>query len=72
MLFQYRIEPLAPVTKFVPLTVSVNAVLSAPIDDGESEVIVGTTGATVKTTAFEIPAEPGSWTATRNVPGVVK
>lgn len=58
-------------TKFVPLTVSVNAAPPAVALVGESEVIVGTGLFTVKLVAAEVPP-PGAGlvTVTGKVPAV--
>jgi hypothetical protein len=84
--FQKMTEPVVPLAKFVPVTVSVKAELPAPMFEGESCVIVGAGGVggliekritfdtVVVVVAFvpEVPetAEPGIWTCTRAVPAV--
>jgi hypothetical protein len=62
---------LAPLTKFVPLTVSVKAAPPAVALVGESEVIVGAGLLTVKLVAADVPPPgPGFVTVTGNVPAV--
>ncbi len=60
-----------PDTKLVPLTVSVNALYAAALDEGDSDVIVGAPllELTVKLTAFDVPPPgEGLTTVTLGVP----
>jgi hypothetical protein len=60
-----------PVTKFVPVTVSVNAAPPAGALEGESEVAVGAGLLMVKVSAFDVPPPGEAFsTVTEAVPAV--
>jgi hypothetical protein len=60
----------APFTKPMPLTVSVNAAEPATALEGESELIVGTALSITKEIAFDVPPGAGFVTVTLTVPAV--
>ena len=68
--FQRTVEP---ATKLVPVTVSVKAVPLAGVDEGESDVSVGTGLVTVNVSAFDVPPPGAGVVAVRlRVPAVAR